>query len=474
MPPPLTSTTLPTPLSWRLAIGAVVVGLGFFAYVARHAIGPHGQAACGLVCFIGIVAALSANLRAINWRTLTWGFGLQVFLALFVNKFALYGLSGLGIPDGFKPGYEFFRILTDDIKQLLAFTDAGSTFVFGKLADPNTMKAVFPGGYVFAFVALPTIIFIASFFSVLYYFGVLQWVVRIMARAMTYLLRTSGAETLSVSANVFMGQTEAPLIIRPYVAGMTRSELLTMMVGGMAHISGGLMAVYIGLGADAVAILTTSVMAAPGTLYLSKLFLPELEEPATRGVVKTVVEQHHVNVIDAASSGAAEGLRLALNIAAMLIAFLAFIALFDYLLAAGAIGFNNTCAWLGVPWELPPLSLTQLFSWIFSPVAVLMGVQDSDLSRMGDLLGTKLAANEFVAYVRFKEYAATLSPRTQVLATYALTGFANFSSIGIQIGGIGAMAPSRRHDLARLGGRALFVGFIVTLINASLAGILLD
>jgi CNT family concentrative nucleoside transporter len=336
------------------------------------------------------------------------------------------------------------------------------------------MGQVFPGGgFVFAFVALPTIIFIASFFSVLYYFGVLQWVVRMMARAMTYLLGTSGAETLSVSANVFMGQTEAPLIIRPYVAGMTRSELLTMMVGGMAHISGALMAVYIGLGANKVAILATSVMAAPGTLYLSKLFLPEVDQPATRGVVKTVVEKQHVNVIDAASSGASEGLRLALNIAAMLIAFLAFIAMFDYLLSwTGDMVYDF--GWIGEDHWLRHLSLQKLFSWIFAPVAVLMGVEDGDIARMGDLLGTKLVANEFVAYVKFQDYAASLSPRSKVLATYALTGFANFASIGIQLGGIGAMAPSRRHDLARLGGRALLVGFIVTLINASLAGILLE
>jgi len=444
-----------------LVIGAAVLGLGALAYVTRVDIGPRGQAVCGLVCFFGIIAALSANLRAVNWRTIAWGFSLQLFLALFVIKFRVYGLEGLGIPDGFRPGYALFEVLTEAVAQLLAFTNAGSSFVFGPLADPKTMKGVFPtGGFVFAFAALPTIIFIASFFSVLYYFGVLQWVVRGMARAMTYLLGTSGAETLSVSANVFMGQTEAPLIIRPYVAGMTRSELLTMMVGGMAHISGALMAVYIGLGADKVAILATSVMAAPGTLYLTKLFLPETGQPATRGVVKTVVEQQHVNVIDAASSGASEGLRLALNIAAMLIAFLAFIAMFDYL--------------LGMIWE--GLTLRQLFSWVFAPVALLMGVEDGDIGRVGDLLGTKLVANEFVAYVKLQEYDAAhaLAPRSLKLATYALTGFANFASIGIQIGGIGAMAPSRRHDLARLGGRALLLGFLVTLINASLAGILLE
>jgi CNT family concentrative nucleoside transporter len=471
-PPPEVSYRS-TPYSWRLTIGVLVVGLGTIAYLSRDVIGPRAQAACGLLCFVGIVAALSMNLRAVNWRTIVWGFALQVFLALFVMKFEVHGLGWLGIEDGTRPGYEFFEVLTKAVKQLLTFTNAGSRFVFGPLADPDAMGRVFPSGFVFAFSALPTIIFIASFFSVLYYFGVLQWVVGVMARVMAYLLGTSGAETLSVSANVFIGQTEAPLIVRPYVPGMTQSELLTMMVGGMAHISGGLMAVYIGMGADPVAILATSVMAAPGTLYLSKLFLPETGQPATRGVVKAAVEQSQVNVIDAASSGASEGMRLAINIAAMLIAFLAFIAMFDYILHwLGDVLYD--VGWIGEDAVLRHLSLRQIFSWIFAPVALLMGVEPPDIGRIGDLLGTKLVANEFVAFVEFQEYKDLLSPRSRILATYALTGFANFASIGIQIGGIGAMAPSRRHDLARLGGRALLVGFLVTLINAALAGIMLD
>jgi CNT family concentrative nucleoside transporter len=261
-----------------------------------------------------------------------------------------------------------------------------------------------------------------------------------------------------------MGQTEAPLIIKPYIARMTQSELLTLMVGGMAHVSGGIMAVYIGLGADPVAILATSVMASPCTLYLTKLFLPELEVPETRGKARAVVEQQHVNVIDAAASGASEGMRLALNIAAMLIAFLAFIELFNALLKA-------------IPVE-PQLSLQRIFSWVFAPVAFLIGVDGADIPKVADLLGTKLVGNELLAYVKFHEYVGVadqpLSPRAQVLASYALTGFANFASIGIQIGGIGALAPSRRHDLARFGLKALFVGFLVTLINAALAGILLN
>jgi CNT family concentrative nucleoside transporter len=345
-------------------------------------------------------------------------------------------------------------------KQFLEFTNAGSQLVFGALANPATVEKGFgPGqGFIFAFTALPTIIFVSSFFTVLYYFGVLQFIVRIFARAMQFALRTSGAETLSAAANVFMGQTEAPIIVKPYVPGMTNSELLAMMVGGMATISGGVMAVYISLGADPVAILTTSVMAAPCGLYLSKILFPEMEEPATRGDVKVVVERTHVNVIDAASTGASDGTRLAINVAAMLIAFMAFIAFFDYMLALVS----------------PQLSLARIFAVLFAPVAVLMGVPSQDVPAIGDLLGTKLVANEFVAYIKLTtEYKGVISDRSYVLATYALTGFANFASIGIQLGGIGAMAPSRRGDLARLGSRALLGGFIATLINASIAAALL-
>jgi CNT family concentrative nucleoside transporter len=272
-------------------------------------------------------------------------------------------------------------------------------------------------------------------------------------------MHTSGAETLSAAANVFMGQTEAPLIVKPYVERMTQSELLTLMVGGMATIAGGVMAVYIGMGADPVAILATSVMAAPCGLYLSKLLLPEEEEPMTRGQVRMVVEQTHRNVIDAAAAGASDGLHLALNIAAMLIAFLALLAMLDYLMTLAH----------------PKLSLQNVFGGSFAPIAYLMGVDRADLWHVGDLLGTKLTANEFVAYVNLTtKYRATLTPRSYALATFALTGFANFASIGIQLGGIGAMAPSRRPDLARLGFRALLAGFVATLVNASLAGVLLD
>jgi CNT family concentrative nucleoside transporter len=387
----------------------------------------------------------------VNWRTVGWGIALQLGFAVAILKLEVGGV---------RPGYQFFSRVADVVKQFLEFTNAGSLFVFGVLANQPAMAKVHgPGqGFVFAFTALPTIIFVSSFFTVLYYFGVLQFVVRLFARGMMYAMKTSGAETLSAAANVFMGQTEAPIIVKPYVPTMTQSELLALMVGGMATISGGVMAVYIALGADPVAILTTSVMAAPCGLYLSKILYPETEEPVTRGEVKIVVERQHTNVIDAAAAGASDGTMLAINVAAMLIAFLAFIALFDYTLAAIS----------------PQLSLSRIFAVLFAPVAILMGIPPADVPAMGDLLGTKLVANEFVAYVKLTtEYKGAISDRSYTLATYALTGFANFASIGIQLGGIGAMAPTRRGDLARLGSRALLAGFVATLINAAIAAILL-
>jgi CNT family concentrative nucleoside transporter len=473
----------PTPQSWRVTLVVAVVVLGVVGVVLGERIGSRGQALCGLFVFFGIAACCSANLRLINWKTVGWGIALQVGLALLVLKIgftratppeqirafqvhqtvAVLGaaspwsaaaLAHAAPPETYfyRPGYEFFSAAAGLIKKLLLFSENGARFVFGSLADGRKE-------FIFAFSALPTIVFISSFFTVLYYFGVLQLVVRGMAWAMRKLMRTSGAETLSVTANVFMGQTEAPLIVKPYVERMTRSELLTLMVGGMAHISGGLMAVYIGMGADAVAILATSVMASPCSLYLAKVVRPETDTPETLGIAKTQVEHTHANVIDAAAAGASDGMRLALNIAAMLIAFLAFIAMFDSLLG----------------WMNPDWSLAKIFGFLFSPVAHLIGVESADVTRVGNLLGTKLIANEFVAYTEFQRYLAAneLSERSRVLATYALTGFANIASIGIQIGGIGALAPSRRSDLARLGGWALLTGFLVTLINASLAGLLM-
>jgi concentrative nucleoside transporter, CNT family len=435
----------------RLAAAALAIVLAVAAFLLRNTLNPRIQAVAGIVCFIAIIAACSNNLRAVSWRTVGWGIALQIGLALLILKLEIGGV---------RPGYLFFNKVAGIVKQFLEFTNAGSTLVFGKLADQAFMDKVFGAGngFVFAFTALPTIIFVSSFFTVLYYFGILQLVVKVFARAMMFAMRTSGAETLSAAANVFMGQTEAPIIVKPYVPLMTQSELLAMMVGGMATISGGVMAVYITLGADPVAILTTSVMAAPCGLYLSKILYPELEEPVTRGEVKVAVERQQVNVVDAAAAGASDGTMLAINVAAMLIAFMAFLAMFDYIL-----GLIN-----------PQLSLARIFAWIFAPVAVLMGVPSQDVPAIGDLLGTKLVANEFVAYIKLtQEYRGVLTDRSYTLATYALTGFANIASIGIQLGGIGGMAPSRRGDLARLGSRALLAGFIATLINASIAAVLL-
>jgi CNT family concentrative nucleoside transporter len=434
---------LPTPFSWRIALGLTILVLVGLAYRFGDVLGPGGRAGIGVICFVGVVAMFSTNLRALNGRTIAMGVTLQLLLAVFVILTPA--------------GRWFFGGAAEAVTTFLGFTSAGSQFVFGDLAKPGASF-----GAIFAFAVLPTIIFISSFFSVLYYLGVLQFVVAVFARIMMYLMRTSGAETLSVTANVVMGQTEAPLIVKPYIPRMTQSELLALMVGGMAHISGGLVAAYIQMGADSVAILATSVMASPCTLYLTKIMMPELGQPETLGAVKTVVEREHANVIDAAAAGASDGMRLALNIAAMLIAFLAFIALGNFLL--GQIEVDGR-----------PLSLQRIFSFVFAPVAYLIGVDLKDVPAVADLLGIKLVGNEFVAYAELeKTYRQTLSPRSLKLVTYALTGFANFASIGIQLGGIGGMAPGRRTDIARLGGRALLTGFIVTLVNASIAGMFLD
>jgi CNT family concentrative nucleoside transporter len=374
---------------------------------------------------------------------------LQWLLALFVLKLEVGGV---------RPGQAIFERLGAAVSRFVEFAAAGGTFVFGGLADPRAMSAVFPGGFVFAFTALPAIIFVSSFFSVLYHFGVLQYVVRLMARATMAVMRTSGAETLSVTANVFLGHVESPMIVKPYVPLMTRSELLAMMTGGLATISGGMMVVYVGLGVDPVAILATSVMAAPCSLSLAKMLYPETEQPVTRAGAVLPSERTHVNAIDAASAGAAEGTSLAINVAAMLIAFLAFLAMIDFLL--GVI--------------VPGLTLADIFATVFAPLAILMGTPRAEVPAMADLLGTKLVANEMVAFIKLTgEYRDVLSERSRLLAAYALTGFANFGSIGILLGGIGGLAPGRRGDVASLSGLALLAGFFATLINACVAAILL-
>ncbi len=472
-----------TPLSWRLGIAAGILALAGLAYLLRSTIGLRGQSLAGVLFFFGIVAVFSTNLRTVNWRTIGWGFGLQLALALLV-------LQGEWTINGRKYSvYAAFERAGDVVKQFINFSDKGAEFVFGNLARPGDI-ALRPGAeflFMFAFKALPPILFVSAFFTVLYHYGILQWCVRLMARVMVYLLRTSGAETLSVSANVFMGQTEAPLIVKPYVPRMTNSELFTLMVSGMAHISGGMMVVYINYGANPVAVLTTCVMACPCSLYLAKLFLPETGIPETAGTVYTKSEKSpYVNAIDAATAGTTVGLQLALNVAAMLIVFTAFVAMFDGLLGI----IKPSLLGLGISSESlagwpDDLSLRKVFGWCFSPAAFLMGVDVADSQQVGSLLGAKLAINEHFAYLEMKKLlehvdpatqatvAAQLSERSFRLTAFALTGFANFASVGIQLGGIGAMAPERRHDLARLGGRALFVGFTATLLNAAIAGVLM-
>jgi CNT family concentrative nucleoside transporter len=350
------------------------------------------------------------------------------------------------------------------VGHFMDFSDAGAEFVFGNLVNSSDI-ALNPGKeyhFMFAFKVLPPILFVSAFFTMLYHYGVLQRIVKFMALIMVHLMRTSGAETLSVSANVFMGQTEAPLIVKPYVPNMTNSELFVLMTSGMAHISGALMVVYISYGADAAAVLTTCIMACPCSLYLSKLFMPEVSVPETAGTVRSRKEKSpYVNGIDAITAGTTDGLKLALNVAAMLIVFIAFVAMFDAILG----GINKD------------LSLAKVFGWIFSPAAFLMGVEPKDVSHVGTLLGTKLSMNEHVAFLTMKGWKAQpnfMTDRSYLLSAFALTGFANFASVGIQLGGIGAIAPDRRHDLARLGLRALFVGFVATLLNAAIAGVFLQ
>jgi CNT family concentrative nucleoside transporter len=411
---------------------------------------PRLQPLVGLTVIMSVAYALSTNRRAIDRRTVAWGLSLQIIFALLVLKTSA--------------GQSTFQTLGGLINRLLEFSFVGSSLVFGPLGDkvlwPEIMNKVLGPegakyGVIFAFQVLPTIIFIAALFAVLYYLGIMQVAVRLFAILMRRVMRTSGAESLNVAASIFMGQTEAPLTIRPYLPRMTESELMTVMTSGMAHISGGIMAAYILFGIEAKHLLTAVIMTAPGTLMMAKIFVPETVQPETMGTVKLEIERTDVNVIDAAGRGTGEGLSLALNVGAMLISFMALVALVNALL--GTVG----------------LSLQQIFGWIFAPIAWSMGVPWRDAPTIGNLLGTRMALNEFVAYSQLGPMKATLDPRSFTIATFALCGFANFSSIGIQIGGIGALAPTRRHDLARLGIRAMLAGTLANFITATIAGFLL-
>ena len=425
------------------ATAAVAIAAGA-AGVARV------QPVAGLALILALAYCLSSARRVIDYRTVAWGLALQFIFALIVLK------TGAG--------QRVFQAAGSVITRVLDFAFVGSSFVFGPLGNPDVWPRVMTGvlgdegrqyANIFAFQVLPTIIFIAALFAMLYYFGVMQFVVRAFAVIMRRFMRASGAESLNVAASIFMGQTEAPLTIRPFLPKMTESELMTVMTAGMAHISGGVMAAYILFGVEAQFLLTAVIMTAPGTLMMAKLFVPETGVPETMGTVTLEVERTDVNVIDAVGRGTGEGLHLALNVGAMLISFLAIVALLNAILG------------------LAGLSMQQILGWAFAPIAWSLGVPWRDAPTIGNLLGTRMVLNEFVAYSQLGPLKEMLDPKSFTIATFALCGFANFSSIGIQIGGIGALAPERRHDLARLGLRAMLAGTYANFLTATIAGMLL-
>lgn len=424
-------------------------------------LGRIGFGLFGLAVLIGIVFLFSNNRKAVDWKLVATGVTLQIAFAALV----------LLVPGG----REVFDWLGQVFVKILSFVNAGSSFIFGSMMDVKTY------GFIFAFQVLPTIIFFAALMGVLYHLNVMQAVVRAMAWAITKVMRVSGAETTSVCASVFIGQTEAPLTVRPYIPKMTESELITMMIGGMAHIAGGVLAAYVGMlgGGDpaqqafyAKHLLAASIMAAPATLVVAKLLIPETGTPLTRGTVKMEVEKTSSNIIDAAAAGAGDGLRLALNIGAMLLAFIALIALINWPLTwVGEI--TGLQAMLGKPTDL-----AMIFGYVLAPIAWVIGVPWQDATTVGSLIGQKIVINEFVAYLQLAEIVngkvagVSLTAEGKLIATYALCGFANFSSIAIQIGGIGGLAPERRSDLARFGLRAVLGGTIATLMTATIAGVL--
>jgi CNT family concentrative nucleoside transporter len=395
----------------------------------------------GIIVILAIAYFSSSNRKMIRVRTIAWGLGLQFAFALLVLKTSA--------------GQAAFRWIGEKITQLLGFARFGSSFVFGELGTPGNTVATF------AFQVLPTIIFIAALFAILYYFGIMQIIVLGFAKVMTKSMAASGAESLNVAASIFMGQTEAPLTVRPFLSSMTRSELMTVMTSGMAHISGGMMAAYILFGVEARHLLTAVIMTAPGTIMMAKMFIPETQAPQTAGKVALRIERTDVNVIDAAARGTGEGFHLALNVGAMLIAFLGLIALVNATLGLIPVGGGEH------------LSMQWIFGRIGAPLAWLMGVPWKDSFAVGNLLGTRLVFNELIAYSQLGPLKATLDPRSFVVATFALCGFANFSSIAIQIGGIGSLAPDRKQDLARLGFRAVAAGTLANFLSACIAGMLL-
>ena len=402
----------------------------------------------GLVVMMGLAWAMSDHKRRINFRVVWGGLLLQFVLAVFILKTSI--------------GAAIFQSIGDFFTGILGFVDAGTSLVFGEEYVHHF----------FAFKVLPTIIFFSSLMSVLYYMGILQKVVATFAWVMQRTLGTSGSETLSAAANVFVGQTEAPLMVRPYISSMTKSELMALMVGGFATIAGGVMAAYASMGIDAGHLVSASVISAPAALLISKLMIPETERSMTMGQVELAIEEKRANLVDAATSGALDGMKLTLNVVAMLIAFLGLVALIDATLGliGGWIG-----ALFGYNWTW---SLSEIFGYVFAPFAYLLGIPWADCLYAGELLGKKMVLNEFIAYAQMVAWSqpdsgVVLTERSTLILTYALCGFANFGSVGIQIGGIGGIAPERRAELALLGMRAMIGGTLAMMMTACVAGILL-
>jgi len=401
----------------------------------------------GLLTMLALAYAFSTNRRAIRLKTVAWGLGLQFAFAVCVLRIGA--------------GQRIFQKAGDAVSRLLSYSYVGSQFVFGDLGKQGSHF-----GFYFAFQVLPTIIFICAFFAVLYHFGVMQLIIKIAAWVMTRVMGASGAESLNVAASIFMGQTEAPVTIRPFLPDLTHSELMTVMTSGMAHVSGGIMAAYIAFGIEPKHLLGAVIMTAPGTLLMAKMLVPETEQPKTAGRVVMPENEEQAekeeNLLGAVARGTTDGLHMALNIGAMLIAFLALIALVDGIMG----GVHHYMAWF-------PESLEKIFGTIFAPVAWVIGVPWRDCGVIGTLLGTRMVLNELVAFSMLGPMKAGLDPRSFTIATFALCGFANLSSIGIQIGGIGALAPNKKSELARLGIRAMLAGTMANLMSASIAGMLL-
>jgi CNT family concentrative nucleoside transporter len=399
----------------------------------------------GILAILAGCYAFSTNRKAVKWKVIAWGVGLQLLFGYLVLKFDW--------------GRKIMEAAGEKVNELLHFAFAGAVFVFGPLAQPDGKV-----GFVFAFAILPTIIFMAAFFAVLYHFGIMQWIIKGAAWIMTRLMGVSGAESLDVAASIFMGQTEAPLTIRPFLSRLTRSEMMTVMTAGMAHVSGGIMAAYIATGVEAKHLLGAVIMTAPGTLLIAKTLVPETDTPVSGRKVDIVAaeEDKHSNLLGAIARGTGDGLSLALNVAAMLIAFLALIALLNGLMA----WVHGSIVWF-------PSSLQSVLGWLFAPVAWLIGIPWKDATHIGSLLGIRMVGNELIAYGQLGDLKAQIDPRSFTIATYALCGFANLSSIGIQIGGIGALAPSRKDDLAGLGFRAMLAGTMANLLSAAIVAMMI-